>query len=87
MVDECPMTEECPGYDRDRRSCLVHPDDCEFSPANDETALRSEAPEGSSPEDRLVRVDVGSPRLAPGGRDGVRGQASQRHQAAPHRGV
>jgi hypothetical protein len=38
-------------------------------------------------EDRLVRVDMGSPHLAPGGRDGVTGQASQRHQAAPHRGV
>jgi hypothetical protein len=25
------MTEDCPGYDRDRRTCLVRPDDCEFA--------------------------------------------------------
>jgi hypothetical protein len=50
MVDECPMTEECPGYDRDRRGCLLHPDDCELSPANGEAALGSEAAEASSPE-------------------------------------
>ena len=33
MLDECLMTEECPGYDRDRRVCLLRPDDCEFAPA------------------------------------------------------
>ena len=32
MIDDCPMTEECPGYDRDRQACLIHPGDCEFSP-------------------------------------------------------
>ena len=32
MVDECPMTEECPGFDRGRRVCLLRPDDCEFAP-------------------------------------------------------
>ena len=32
MLDECPMTEECPGYDRDRRVCLLRPADCEFAP-------------------------------------------------------
>ena len=25
MVDDCPMTEDCPGYDRDRRMCLIRP--------------------------------------------------------------
>jgi hypothetical protein len=45
MIDECPMTEDCPGYDRDRRVCLIRPDDCEFAPADRETALVVEAPE------------------------------------------
>ena len=45
MVDECPMTEDCPGYDRDRRTCLIRPDDCEFAPADREADLRFEAPE------------------------------------------
>ena len=43
MVDECPMTEDCPGYDRDQRMCLLRPGDCEFNPAEDEAALTSEA--------------------------------------------
>lgn len=33
MLDECPMTEDCPGYDRDRGVCLLRPHDCEFAPA------------------------------------------------------
>lgn len=33
MVDECLMTEDCPGYDREHRVCLVGPEDCEFAPA------------------------------------------------------
>ena len=45
MIDECPMTEDCPGYDRDRRLCLLRPGDCEFAPAVREAALRSETPE------------------------------------------
>ena len=45
MVDDCPMTEDCPAYDRDRRMCLVHPGDCEFSPVDSEAALRLETPE------------------------------------------
>ena len=45
MVEDCPMTEDCPGYDRDRRMCLIRPGDCEFSPADDEAAPRPEAPE------------------------------------------
>ena len=28
------MTEECPGYDRERTVCLIRPGDCEFSPAD-----------------------------------------------------
>jgi hypothetical protein len=39
MFDHCPMTEDCPGYDRDRQMCLVRPGDCEFSPADDGVAL------------------------------------------------
>jgi hypothetical protein len=45
MVDECPMTEDCPGYDRDRRTCLIRPGDCEFSPADGEAVLIVETPE------------------------------------------
>ena len=45
MVDECPMTEDCPGYDRFRRTCLLRPGDCEFSPADGEAALMIETPE------------------------------------------
>jgi hypothetical protein len=39
MVDDCPMTADCPGYDRDRRVCLVHPGDCDFSPAEGDAPL------------------------------------------------
>ena len=35
MIAECPMTEDCPGYDRDRRVCLLRPSDCEFAPDAD----------------------------------------------------
>jgi hypothetical protein len=50
MLDECPMTEDCPGYDRDRQLCLLRPDDCEFSPADGETALMFETPGALTPE-------------------------------------
>ena len=50
MLDECPMTEDCPGYDRDRRMCLLRPDDCEFSPADGEAALMFETLEALTPE-------------------------------------
>ena len=49
MVDECPMTEDCPGYDRDRRMCLLRPDDCEFAPADGEAALMFETPDAPMP--------------------------------------
>jgi hypothetical protein len=39
MIEECPMTEDCPGYDRDRRVCLLRPGDCEFAPADAEAVL------------------------------------------------
>jgi hypothetical protein len=49
MVDDCPMTEDCPGYDRDRRMCLIRPDDCEFSAADDEAELTFTIPEAVTP--------------------------------------
>jgi hypothetical protein len=45
VIDECPMTEDCPGYDRDLRTCLIRPGDCEFNPADAEAALTFETPE------------------------------------------
>jgi hypothetical protein len=45
MDDDCPMTNDCPGYDRDRQTCLVHPGDCEFSPVDGEAILLFETPE------------------------------------------
>ena len=50
MVDDCPMTEDCPGYDRDRRVCLLRPGDCEFSPADGEAVLMFETPEALTPD-------------------------------------
>lgn len=44
MVDECPMTEECPGYDRDRRVCLLRADDCELAAVAREPAPVFDAP-------------------------------------------
>jgi len=46
MIDECPMTEDCPGYDRERRVCLLRPGDCEFAPAEGESDLVFETREG-----------------------------------------
>ena len=45
MVDDCPMTEDCSGYDRDLRTCLIRPGDCEFNPADGEAALTFETSE------------------------------------------
>jgi len=50
MVDDCPMTEDCPAYDRDARMCLVHPGDCEFSPAGAEATLVPKSPEVLTPD-------------------------------------
>jgi hypothetical protein len=45
MTDECFMTEDCPGYDRDLRTCLIRPGDCEFRSSDGEAALTFETPE------------------------------------------
>ncbi len=56
MIDECPMTEDCPGYDRDRRMCLLRPGDCEFSPPDSETVLVVETPEAVTPDASTASV-------------------------------
>ena len=45
MIDECLMTEDCPGYDPDQGMCLIRPGDCEFRPADVDVALTFETPE------------------------------------------
>jgi hypothetical protein len=50
MVDDCPMTEHCPGYDRDLRMCLLRPGDCEFNPADGEAALTFETSDALTPD-------------------------------------
>ena len=45
MVEDCLMTEDCPGYDHDRRVCLIRPGDCEFSAVDREGILMAETPE------------------------------------------
>jgi hypothetical protein len=37
------MTENCPGFDRDLRMCLIRPGDCESNLADGEAALTFEA--------------------------------------------
>jgi hypothetical protein len=44
------MTEDCSGYDRDRRTCLIRPGDCEFNPADGEAALTFETLEARTPD-------------------------------------
>jgi hypothetical protein len=44
MIDECPMNADCPGYDRDRRVCLIRPADCEFAPADAAVVQVAEGP-------------------------------------------
>ena len=53
MLDECPMTEDCPGYDRDRRVCLLPSEDCEFSPAD-----REAGPVVATPVERAPNVSA-----------------------------
>jgi hypothetical protein len=50
VIDDCPMTGDCPGYDRERRVCLLRPDDCEFAPARRETASTVETPVAPAPD-------------------------------------
>ena len=57
MLDECPMTEDFPGYDRDRRVCLLRPEDCEVAPADSEAALMLATPEALTPD---VSAEAGS---------------------------
>lgn len=47
MVDNCPMTEDCPGYDRDHRICLLRPGDCEFAPVQPEAVTVMEMPDAT----------------------------------------
>lgn len=51
MLDDCPMTEECPAWDRDARACLVAPGDCEFEAAFDADGRSGalDAPPGGLP--------------------------------------
>jgi hypothetical protein len=50
MLDDCPMTEDCPGYDRDQRVCLLRPGDCEFAPADRDAVLTVEMPKALMPD-------------------------------------
>jgi hypothetical protein len=50
MIDECLMTEDCPGYDRDQRICLLRPGDCPFLPAEREAVLVVETPDVLPPD-------------------------------------
>ncbi len=45
VIEECPLTEDCPGFDRDLRACLIRPGDCEFNPAETDADLRFETSE------------------------------------------
>jgi hypothetical protein len=49
MIAECPMTEDCPGYDRDRRVCLLRPSDCEFAADANAAPLADAAPLAGKP--------------------------------------
>jgi hypothetical protein len=49
MADDCPMTEECPGFDRDRRVCLLRPEDCEFAASDGGTATTIGTPPAPPP--------------------------------------
>jgi hypothetical protein len=64
MVDDCPMTEDCPGFDRDLRRCRIHPGDCEFNPADGGDSLTFETPEAVTPR-RLPRSSVAHRRQEP----------------------
>jgi hypothetical protein len=59
MITECPMTEDCPGFERDRRVCLVRPADCGFAP-DPEALLVTEEPDGrAAPDDAESRRGPG----------------------------
>jgi hypothetical protein len=50
MIDDCPMPDECPGYDRDRGVCLLRPADCEIAPADVESDRVFETADRPAPE-------------------------------------
>lgn len=66
MIDECLMTEDCPGYDRDRRMCLLRPGDCEFRSADGEAALTVETSEAAFRRTSLPRKAEPDARHAAG---------------------
>jgi hypothetical protein len=43
------MTEDCPGFDRERRICLLRPDDCEFAARGVEATPTPQPPEPTEP--------------------------------------
>lgn len=49
MLDDCLMTDLCPGYDRVLGTCLVHPSDCGLSPASGEDPQVLEVPVAPEP--------------------------------------
>ena len=59
MVDDCPMIEVCPGYDRDRRRCLIRPGDCEFSRAEGEAELTFDTTKAVPPDATAYAVAPG----------------------------
>lgn len=48
MLDECPMIDECPGYDHDRRVCYFRSGDCEFAPPADEADAVVDPPDAKT---------------------------------------
>jgi len=50
MVDDCPMTEDCPGYDRERQTCLVSSGNCDLAHADSQAGPTVEIPETPPPE-------------------------------------
>jgi hypothetical protein len=50
VIDSCPMTEDCPGFDRVARACVVHPDECEFAAGQADAAQTLPVPTDRVPE-------------------------------------
>ena len=79
-----------PGYDRDRRVCLLRPDDGEFAPADGEAVPTLETPEPLTPgpsaqagsEDRFVKPEP-IPRVLIQLRGGALGDGSVRCPTGP----
>jgi hypothetical protein len=43
-MDDCLMTEDCPGFDYDRRVCLLRPGDCELAAGTGDADRGVDAP-------------------------------------------